>query len=254
MSDISLHKSDYSGQHKAFYYICTMIIFYSQWIEDGVAKLTDDECQHCSKVLRKKLGDPVYVTNGKGLLYSGVIGLVSKKVVEIADLVEIENQKAPHTIGIAISPTKNIDRFEWFLEKATEIGITDIYPFISDRSERKIIKPVRLEKRMIAAMKQSKNLYKPTLHPLQTLKAFLLELGDSAVVDKYIAHCMEPESGLQKLYKSGTDAVVLIGPEGDFTSDEVSLAKANKWKEVSLGKSRLRTETAGLVACHLLNL
>lgn len=231
-----------------------MIIFYSQDIENGVAKLTDDECQHCSKVLRKKQGDEVYVTNGRGVMYTGTIGLISKKVVEIVTLKEIERQETPHKIGVAISPTKNIDRFEWFLEKATEIGVTDIYPFLSDRSERKIIKPTRLEKRVIAAMKQSKNLHKPTLHPIQPLKTFLTEEASIGESNKYIAHCMEPESALQKLYKSGTDAVVLIGPEGDFTEGEVSLAAANKWTEVSLGKSRLRTETAGLVACHLLNL
>lgn len=229
-----------------------MIIFFSQHINNSVAKLTDDECRHCSKVLRKKMGDEVYVTDGKGQLYSGMIGLISKREVEIVSLVEIEKQDVTHRIGIAISPTKNIDRFEWFLEKATEIGITDIYPFLGKRSERKVIKPERLEKRMIAAMKQSKNLHKPTLHPLIALKEIVSsEIGFE---NKYIAHCMEPESALQKLYTSGTDAIVLIGPEGDFTEDEVSLAAANKWTEVSLGKSRLRTETAGLVACHLLNL
>lgn len=229
-----------------------MIIFYTQDINNGVAKLTDDECQHCSKVLRKKMGDEVYVTDGKGHLYSGTIGMISKREVEIVSLSEVEKQQAPHRIGIAISPTKNIDRFEWFLEKSTEIGITDIYPFLSKRSERKFIKPERLEKRMIAAMKQSKNLHKPTLHPLLALKEVVS--GDINFENKYIAHCMEPESALQKLYTSGTDAIVLIGPEGDFTADEVSLAEANNWTEVSLGKSRLRTETAGFVACHLLNL
>jgi 16S rRNA (uracil1498-N3)-methyltransferase len=229
-----------------------MIIFYSQNINDGVAKLTNDECQHCSKVLRKRMGDDVYFTDGEGHLYKGTIGLISKKEVEIVSLEEIENQNTPHRIGIAISPTKNIDRFEWFLEKATEIGITDIYPFLSKRSERKVIKPERLERRMIAAMKQSKNLHKPTLHPLMSLKEVVSD--DLGFDNKYIAHCMEPESALQKLYTSGSGAIVLIGPEGDFTEDEVSLAAANKWTEVSLGKSRLRTETAGLVACHLLNL
>lgn len=229
-----------------------MIIFYSRDIEEGVAKLTDDECQHCAKVLRKKMGDDVYVTNGQGILYAGTIGMISKKEVQIVSLKIVEEQAVPYVIGIAISPTKNIDRFEWFLEKATEIGITDIYPFLSKRSERKIIKPERLEKRIIAAMKQSKNLHKPRLHPLLSLKEVIEK--EVKVENKYIAHCMEPESALQKLYVSGEDAVVLIGPEGDFTEDEVSLAAANKWREVSLGKSRLRTETAGLVACHLLNL
>jgi len=229
-----------------------MIIFYSQDIDNGVARLSGDECQHCSKVLRKKMGDEVYITDGVGTLYVGIIGMISKREVEIVSLSIVEKQDAPHRIGIAISPTKNIDRFEWFLEKSTEIGITDIYPFLSKRSERKFIKPERLEKRMIAAMKQSKNLFKPTFHELQLLKEIVS--SDISFENKYIAHCMEPESALQKLYTSGRDAIVLIGPEGDFTEDEVSLATANNWTEVSLGKSRLRTETAGLVACHLLNL
>lgn len=229
-----------------------MIIFYSKAIEEGIAILDGDECTHCTKVLRKKMGDEVYVTDGAGHLYSGVIGMISKKMVEIISLSEIENQERPHRKAIAISPTKNIDRFEWFLEKSTEVGITDIYPFLSKRSERKVIKPERLEKRIVAAMKQSKNLHKPTLHPLLPLKKLVCE--EIEYQNRFIAHCMEPESALQKLYISGDDGIVLIGPEGDFTEDEVSLALANKWTEVSLGKSRLRTETAGLVACHLLNL
>lgn len=216
------------------------------------AVLREDECMHCAKVLRKKMGDEVYITDGIGKLYQGTISLISKREVEIHDLQLLEDKPKSHRVGIAIAPTKNIDRYEWFIEKATEIGISDIYPFLGYRSERKIIKPERLEKRMIAAMKQSKNLNKPTLHPLIKLSELLT--SDLGIESKYIAHCMEPESALQKLYTSGTDAIVLIGPEGDFTESEVSLASLNDWQEVSLGKSRLRTETAGLVACHLLNL
>jgi len=229
-----------------------MIVFYAKQITEAGAHLSEDECIHCSKVLRKKIGDEVYVTDGLGALYCGTIDIITKKEVRIASLSLVEQSETKHQRAIAISPTKNIDRFEWFLEKATEIGISDIYPFISGRSERKVIKPVRLEKRILAAMKQSKNLYKPTLHPLQPVSNVIK--GERYGSNKFIAHCMEPESALQKLYTSGTDAIVMIGPEGDFTKDEVDLASANNWKEVSLGASRLRTETAGLVACHLLNL
>lgn len=229
-----------------------MIVFYSTDISNQKAKLIDDECIHCSKVLRKKTGDEVFVTDGNGKLYDGIISEISKREVIIALDNELESQPKPHSRSIAIAPTKNIDRFEWFLEKATEIGITNIYPFLSSRSERKIIKPHRLEKILVSAMKQSKNFYKPTLHPLTPLDQLLKTNFEDQ--SKYIAHCMEPESALQKLYSSGSDAIVLIGPEGDFTAEEVELANSNDWKEVSLGNARLRTETAGIVACHLLNL
>jgi len=229
-----------------------MIVFYSTDISNQIAKLIDDECIHCSKVLRKKVGDEVFVTDGEGKLYNGAIMDISKREVLISLDNEVESQSKPHVRSIAIAPTKNIDRFEWFLEKSTEIGITNIYPFLSARSERKIIKPPRLEKILISAMKQSKNFYKPILHPLTPINQLLKTSFENQ--SKYIAHCMEPESALQKLYSSGSDAIVLIGPEGDFTSEEVKLANSNSWQEVSLGKSRLRTETAGIIACHLLNL
>jgi len=229
-----------------------MIIFYAKSIENGRAALVDEECRHCAKVLRKKEGEEVMITDGKGSLYSGVILSTGKKEVLISSLELVEKKKPGHKRGIAIAPTKNIDRYEWFLEKCTEIGITDIYPFLSKRSERKVIKPERLEKILVSAMKQSKNFHKPILHDLIPIKEMVAL--DLETENKFIAHCMEPESALQKLYNSGEDAVVLIGPEGDFTEDEVALANEHKWTEVSLGASRLRTETAGIVACHLLNL
>jgi 16S rRNA (uracil1498-N3)-methyltransferase len=229
-----------------------MIVFYTSEIDGNLATLKGDECLHCSKVLRKKIEDEVFVTDGKGRLHSGVISQISKKEVTISLTSEIDNQRRPHSKSIAIAPTKNIDRFEWFLEKSTEIGITDIYPFLSSRSERKIIKPERLEKILISAMKQSKNFHKPTLHPISPIRELLA--NDFVEQSKFIAHCMDPKLALQKQYVSGSNAIVLIGPEGDFTEDEVEIAKSFSWQEISLGKSRLRTETAGIVACHLLNL
>jgi len=229
-----------------------MIVFHSTEINGNTANLFDDECIHCAKVLRKKVGDIVFITDGLGQLFEGEIMTISKKVVEINLTKDLESQPKPHIRSIAIAPTKNIDRFEWFLEKATEIGITNIHPFLSSRSERKVIKPQRLEKILVSAMKQSKNFHKPILHSVVPINQLIIsDFGDQS---KFIAHCMEPESALQKLYQSGSNAIVLIGPEGDFTEDEVNLAKTNNWTEVSLGNSRLRTETAGIVACHLLNL
>ncbi len=229
-----------------------MIVFYSTKFEKNQALLDDHERIHCGKVLRKKTGDFVFVTDGKGTLYSGTIGSISKKEIWILQLEEVSISKKGHRRAIAIAPTKNIDRLEWFIEKSTELGITDIYPFLSHRSERKAIKPLRLEKILVSAMKQSKNFNKPTLHPLDALKNVMRY--DFGSMSKYIAHCMEPELSLHKLYETGSDAIVLIGPEGDFTEEEVSLSKTNNWTEISLGSSRLRTETAGIVACHLLNL
>jgi len=229
-----------------------MIVFYTPEINEKLATLSGDECIHCSKVLRKKVNDEVFVTDGCGRLYTGNISQISKKEVVISLTSEIENQPKPHKKSIAIAPTKNIDRFEWFLEKSTEIGVTDIYPFLSSRSERKVIKPERLEKIIISAMKQSKNFHKPILHPISPLQELLTNDFDDQ--SKFIAHCMDPKYALQNQYKSGSSAIVLIGPEGDFTEEEVEMAKTNKWEEISLGSARLRTETAGIVACHLLNL
>lgn len=229
-----------------------MIVFYTSEINEKLATLVGDECIHCSKVLRKKVADEVFVTDGKGHLYSGNISHISKKEVVIVLNSEIDNQPKPHKKSIAIAPTKNIDRFEWFLEKSTEIGITDIYPFLSSRSERKVIKPERLEKIIISAMKQSKNFHKPILHQISPITQLLTyDFGNQS---KYIAHCLDPKFALQNRYESGSNAIVLIGPEGDFTQEEVDLAKSYNWQEISLGKARLRTETAGIVACHLLNL
>lgn len=237
---------------KLFSFICSMIIFYSTEISANEALLTGDECIHCAKVLRKKVDDSVHVTDGIGSLWEGIITKISKKEVVISITLKVSSESKAHARSIAIAPTKNIDRLEWFLEKSTEIGITDIYPFLSHHSERKIIKPHRLEKILISAMKQSKNFHKPTLHPLAPYASLIKSKFEGQ--HKFIAHCMDPEMALQHQYKTGSDAIVLIGPEGDFTEQEVKLAASNGWQEISLGKSRLRTETAGIVACHLLNL
>ena len=175
-----------------------------------------------------------------------------KKEVIINQLTLKEEQQRGHQRAIAIAPTKSNDRIEWFLEKATEIGITDIYPILTHQSERKVIKAPRWEKIIVSAMKQSMNLHKPILHEMQKLGDFINSLPSEPKC--FIAHCMDPEKALQKVYVSGSDALVLIGPEGDFTEEEVALTRNHGFDEISLGNSRLRTETAGIVACHLLNL
>jgi 16S rRNA (uracil1498-N3)-methyltransferase len=154
------------------------------------------------------------------------------------------------TIGVA--PTKNIDRFEWFLEKSTEIGIDRVIPLLCRYSERKEIKPERLEKVMVSAMKQSIKAYLPVLSPLQTFKEAIKSQFSG---QKFIAHCYEGEKQLLRdAVVRGKDVLILIGPEGDFSNEEVELAINEGFVPISLGNSRLRTETAALVACHTVNL
>ena len=229
-----------------------MIISYSQSIEGDEARLDGSEHIHFTKVLRKSVGDNIYVTNGKGKLIKGILVGVFKKYSIIRLDSVVEEQKRGHRRGIAIAPTKNMDRMEWMVEKCTEIGVTDIFPVLCHRSERKIIKPERLQKIIVSAMKQSKNLHIPSLHPLMKVSEFLTKTNDWK--NKYIAHCMEPKHHLEKLYERGEDAMVLIGPEGDFTGEEVKNALNSGWLEASLGEARLRTETAGIVSCMILNL
>ena len=158
----------------------------------------------------------------------------------------------PFSVHIAVAPTKNIDRLEWFLEKATELGIESITPVLFQHSERKIIKPERLQKIIVAAMKQSQRLHLPVLHPLTSFTDFV-SLPHSG--QRFVAHCAEGEKeSLQHACESGKDTVVVIGPEGDLSAAEIEQAQANGFRPVTLGEVRLRTETAALAACHIVNL
>ncbi|HIP26168.1 MAG TPA: 16S rRNA (uracil(1498)-N(3))-methyltransferase, partial [Flavobacteriaceae bacterium] len=201
------------------------------------------------RVLRKKEDDVLYITNGKGFLFKSKISIANDKrcTVEI-DKVEKQENQLKYNLHIAIAPTKNNQRLEWFLEKATEIGITTITPLICDNSERKIIKKDRLEKVLVSAMKQSNRYYLPILNEAIPIKQFMKKEFNGL---KFIAHCEETEKqSLKNKLEIGKDVTMLIGPEGDFSLNEISLALANNFSPVSLGKSRLRTETAGIVATH----
>jgi len=161
-------------------------------------------------------------------------------------------EKPEYLLTIAIAPTKNIDRLEWFLEKTTEIGIAEIIPFLSEHSERKVIKGDRLEKVILAAAKQSIKAYLPKLAEMQKFDELVKQQFDS---QKFIAHCNSWDLPLlKKELRLRENALILIGPEGDFSPREVELALANGFKEISLGKSRLRTETAGVIACHTVSI
>ena len=206
----------------------------------------ENESKHIARVLRKKSGDTIRLTNGKGLILYGILEVTSPKHCSIT-ITSTEFVNTPETyVHIAVAPTKNMDRFEWFLEKATELGVQRITPILCDRSERKVLKTERCEKIIEAALKQSLRAHKPILDPLTPLK----ELNTSASIS-CIAHCENTDKEkLQRVVNQQSNVCILIGPEGDFSKKEITWAKELGIKAVDLGKARLRTETAALVACH----
>ncbi|MFC2109929.1 16S rRNA (uracil(1498)-N(3))-methyltransferase [Bacteroidota bacterium] len=212
-------------------------------------KFDKTESKHIVRVLRKKEGDSLAITNGKGFLFTAEILVANDKncLVKIVN-VEEKPKSWNYHLHIAIAPTKLNDRMEWFLEKATEIGIDEITPIICHHSERKIVKLERFEKIILSAMKQSLKFHLPKINEAVTFKQFLAQKQQGEL---FIAHCEEQE---KKSFKNeispNTDITILIGPEGDFSSKEIELAIDKNFQPVSLGESRLRTETAALVACH----
>lgn len=239
-----------------------MNLFYTNQINNNVAELPQDEAMHCLKALRKKVGDDLEFVDGNGNWYKGkIIGTGKKSVsVGIESIINTYN-KRNHYLHIAIAPTKNINRLEWFLEKATEFGIDEITPLLCFHSERKNIRLDRLEKVVIAAMKQSLKAYKPKINELTTIKNFLKEQNkpnNRSECQKFIAHCQDGFTDnklhLKNVAAINSQTIILIGPEGDFSSNEVEMALSYDFQEISLGKERLRTETAGLAACHIVNL
>ena len=229
-----------------------MILFYTTDIEGDIAQLDTEQARHCVQVLRKKEGDPISFVDGQGGFHQGIIQETGKKkcVIQIKQS-EYNFQKRPFHLHIAIAPTKNTNRLEWFLEKATEIGIDEITPIICHHSERRKIRTDRLHKILIAAMKQSLKAYLPKLNEPLSFKQFIQLPRTTAL--KYIAQGAE-NMALKDNYVPQKDVLLLIGPEGDFSKQELTLAFANGFHGINLGKSRLRTETAGIVACHTLNL
>lgn len=229
-----------------------MHLFYTPLLkpENKEFFLDENESKHAIRVLRLTKGSAVVLIDGVGGLYQAEILDPNPKrtILTIVD-VQSEFQKSAYSLHIAMAPTKNMDRVEWFLEKATEIGLQEFTPIITSRSERKDIKLERLEKVAVSAMKQSLKAYLPKLNPAVTLKQFFQQ-DLTAYQTKAIAHCEEGE----KVYLSQTcqakqQYLILIGPEGDFSTEEINLALQNGFTALSLGNSRLRTETAALMAC-----
>lgn len=233
-----------------------MELFYSAEILDGTLRLDQEESAHCVRVLRHRVGDEIQVIDGKGTLYRCRITLSDTKGAEAEILEASENFGShPYKLTMAVCPTKNIDRYEWFVEKATEIGIDVIAPVLGDHSERKIIKPERLERIALSAAKQSLKGKVPQIAPMQSIRDFISSAPDEAL--KMIAYCDETldrdkrlsiRDALRSRADGCRDICVLIGPEGDFSREEVAQALGNGWIPVHLGVSRLRTETAALMA------
>ncbi|MDR1881181.1 MAG: 16S rRNA (uracil(1498)-N(3))-methyltransferase [Prevotella sp.] len=226
-------------------------IFFTPDILSSV-ELPVEEALHCIRVLRKKEGDEILLTDGKGFFYDAEIIQADPKHCIVNILKTIEQPKNRNfNLQIAFAPTKNIDRIEWFAEKATEIGIDRFIPVLCQHSERKEIKVRRIEKILVAAMKQSQKALLPQLDEIRPFSEFVKQEFDG---QKFIAHCYPQEKALLKdIYRKGNNALILIGPEGDFSEKEVKDALNNGFVPVSLGESRLRTETAALVACHAIH-
>ena len=208
-----------------------------------------EESRHIGKVLRKREGDILEITNGAGLFFKAELTLVTPKKC-IAVITETNKQEPlPYQLHIAAAPTKSNDRFETFLEKATEIGITEITPIICDHSERKTIKPERYEKIIQSAMKQSLKAYLPKLNKAVSFKEFIQKPHDENL--QCIAHCEETDkNSFKSVLEKKQSVLILIGPEGDFSPEEIELAEQKGFIPVTLGKTRLRTETAAVVATH----
>lgn len=227
-----------------------MQLFYNPTISEAATTFIFDkeESKHIIKVLRKKEGDVLHVTNGLGVLFTTAITIASDNKCTVT-IISFEKQEAsPYRLHLAVAPTKMNERYEWFLEKATEIGIQEITPIICEHSERKVIKIDRFQKIVESAMKQSLHYYMPKLNEPQSFKEFVTSQNTA---QRYIAHCEETDKrSLKNALQLKQDVLILIGPEGDFSVKEIQLALEHHFIPVSLGATRLRTETAAIVACH----
>lgn len=235
-----------------------MQLFYAPDITPPLYTLNEEESKHCIKVLRLGVGDRLHITDGRGNMYECKVSIADARrcTIEVVGTTE-EFEKMPYNLTMAVAPTKNIERFEWFLEKATEVGVTRFVPIVCDHSERRIIKHDRELRVITSAVKQSLKAYHPTLDDLTPLKQLIAEPFDG---QKFIAHCDSSfdEAAHKRLYlpsviEKGKNILILIGPEGDFSPEEIKFALANGFQPISLGEQRLRTETAAVVATVMVN-
>ena len=227
-----------------------MEVFYSPQIENGTCVLPEEESVHCVRVLRHREGDEIYVIDGLGTLYTCRLTDVSPKAARAQVLREEPDWGAhPYFLEMAVCPTKNLDRYEWFAEKATELGLDVIHPVIGEHSERKVFKSDRLRRILLSASKQSLKGAIPQVTEPISVKDFIVSVPDDAL--KLICCCFEgevPRTSINDVLDFTRRIVILIGPEGDFSREEAALAVAHGFVPVHLGPSRLRTETAALTA------
>jgi 16S rRNA (uracil1498-N3)-methyltransferase len=228
-----------------------MQLFYNSDVKatDTLFTFDTNESRHIIKVLRKKIGDELWITNGEGHLFQAKILDDSIKKCEVELISSKKTHPKSHWLHMVVAPTKMNDRFEWFVEKATEIGVDEITPIICDRSERKILKLERMQRVIESAMKQSLQTYLPKLNEPISLSEFL-EKPITGL--QFIAHCEDSERHeLKRRVVADQDVTILIGPEGDFTPSEIKSAISKGYAPVAMGKTRLRTETAAIVACTI---
>lgn len=245
-------------------------LFLTPDLSSDLLVLPEEESKHCVKVLRMRSGDPLMLTDGLGTLCHAQVLQADPKGCTVTITQRIPNYgRRNHHLHIAVAPTKNNERLEWFVEKAVEIGIDEITPLICDHSERRVLKTDRLEKIIDSAMKQSLKAYRPTLNQPTPFKTFIENLSsyptsNSSLSEKtvnpdqtdplrLICYCDGDRKSLHDLYRPGQSAIVLIGPEGDFSPEEIHLALSNDFHPVTLGPCRLRTETAALYATTAIN-
>jgi 16S rRNA (uracil1498-N3)-methyltransferase len=230
-----------------------MNIFFTPDIAGTSYTLDETESKHCIRVLRHQKGDELVLVDGKGGWHKALITDANPKRCNIEVIEHIkEFEKRSFHLHLAVAPTKNTDRLEWLLEKATEIGVDEITPLLCEHSERKQVNHERLEKVLVSAMKQSLKAFLPKLNNLTNFETFLKGTTEGT---KLIAHCRNGEkTHLFNAIKKGESVIVLIGPEGDFSENEIEMAKKAGFGEITLGNSRLRTETAGMVAVQTINL
>lgn len=223
-----------------------MHLFYSTQVKDGIIQLDENDSRHAVKVLRLREGDTIHVVDGLGNRFKAEISTAHHKHTNCAIVESVKETELPYLLHMAVAPTKNIDRFEWFLEKATELGITEITPLLCEHSERKVIKPERLERIVVSAMKQSLKATKPKINSMVKITEFVNQQFEG---HKFMAHCEKDKKVvIPNLQKGISQFTILIGPEGDFSPKEIELAKNADFEALSLGNSRLRTETAAVTA------
>lgn len=232
-----------------------MQLFYAPDIVPPHYILPEEESRHCIRVLRMQQGDTLSLTDGRGTLYTARITSADARrcAVEVVSRQD-EFEKMPYRLSMAVAPTKNIDRYEWFLEKATEVGVSEIYPLECDHSERRAIKFDREQRVITSAVKQSLKAYHPLLHDMTPVRQII---AMPFAGRRFIAHC-DRSAGerayLGDILRKGEDALILIGPEGDFSPEEIASALANGFEQITLGHQRLRTETAAVTATVMVSM